>query len=100
MWAANKSNIPRMHNKFIVLCRCEQVPHEDDLGPNPYHPYAVVTGSFNMSNNATNSLENIVIINDRIIAAAYAREHATIYGISEPLDWEKPYVKPEYRIGT
>ncbi|MNL86806.1 hypothetical protein D3C87_2156720 [compost metagenome] len=53
-----------------------------------------------MTNNATDSLENIVIIRDRRIAEAYAQEHGAIYGISEPLDWEKPYVVPEYRIGT
>jgi len=100
MWAANKSTIPRMHNKFLVLCRCEIPPRPDDLGPNAYVPYAVITGSFNMTNNATDSLENIVIIHDPDIARAYSKEHGTIYGISEPLDWEKPYVVPEYRIGT
>lgn len=100
VWAANKSTIPRMHNKFLVLCRCETPARPDDLGPNPYTPYAVITGSFNMTNNATDSLENIVIIRDRRIAEAYAQEHGAIYGISEPLDWEKPYVVPEYRIGT
>ncbi|MBY3263855.1 hypothetical protein HFO15_19710 [Rhizobium laguerreae] len=99
MWAAN-SIYPRMHNKFLVLCRCATPPRPDDIGPNPYTPYAVITGSFNMSHNATNSLENIIIINDEKIAGAYAGEHATIYGISEPLDWEKPVVAPEYRIGT
>lgn len=100
MWAANGGIYPRMHNKFLVLCRCETPPRPDDVGPNPYTPYSVITGSFNMSSNATDSLENIVIIRDRAVASAYAKEHGTIYGISEPLDWTKPYVAPEYRIGT
>lgn len=100
MWAANGEIMPKMHNKFLVLCRCEQPPRPDDMGPNPYSPYAVITGSYNMTSNAKDSLENILIIRNSAIASSYAREHGTIYGISEPLDWTKPYVAQEYRIGT
>jgi hypothetical protein len=63
-------------------------------------PYAVWTGSFNPTHNGTMSLENAVIIYDDEIAGAYYREWQQIEALSEPLDWNSPWVAPEWRIGT
>jgi len=63
-------------------------------------PVCVWTGSFNASENGTRSLENVVVIHDRIVAEAYFSEWKTILGISEPLDWSSQYVCPEWRLGT
>lgn len=97
-YASDKNRtIPRMHNKFLVLGN--SIPY-DDL-PENYHatyflPKVVITGSFNMTENANRSLENVVIIRDETIAEAYRAEFVTIYGISEPLDWTHEYVNPHY----
>lgn len=106
-YASNKDRtIPRMHHKFLVLCSQEKEP---ESGCVQVTPEAVITGSYNMTENATRSLENIVFIKDGAIASAYYDEFVTIYGISESLDWTKPYVDPNYgpengdagpRIGT
>ncbi|HEY9640318.1 MAG TPA: hypothetical protein V6C57_07530 [Coleofasciculaceae cyanobacterium] len=63
-------------------------------------PYAVWTGSFNMSENATKSLENAVYIQDKAIARAYYNEWAQIEALSEPLDWETAWSEPEWRVGS
>ncbi|HEV7286557.1 MAG TPA: hypothetical protein VGN75_17020 [Kaistia sp.] len=83
---------PRMHNKFFVMCK------EDIRGS--YQPYAVWTGSYNPTYNASNSLENAVIIRDAAIANAYAKEFGVIFGISEPLNWSSTWVEPEHRLGS
>lgn len=54
-----------MHNKFIVLER-------DDV------PYAVITGSFNFTNNASSNLENIVYIESKEIAEGYRKYWSNI----------------------
>lgn len=82
---------PRMHNKFFVLC---------DVEAERLSPHTVWTGSFNATANATNSLENALILRDEKIAQAYATEWAHIFALSEPLDWLHGWVAPEYRIGT
>ena len=88
---------PRMHHKFLVFC---DVQEEGDGPVATPIPRAVWTGSFNMTQNATRSLENAVVIYDETIARAYYNEWRTVLGLSEPLDWRLPYIAPEYRIGT
>lgn len=62
-----------------------------------YQPYAVWTGSFNMSVTAQRSLENVVYIEDKQIALAYFREWATVQMCAEELDWKHTWVAPEGR---
>lgn len=96
---------PRMHNKFLVFCKTngpEEQPDEDwgsfwDL---PLLPKAVWTGSFNLTRNATLSLENAVVIRNEEIANAYFDEWQQILALSEPLDWLTDWCEPEWRIGT
>jgi len=68
--------------------------------PDRVEPYAVATGSYNWTETANRSRENIVIIHDGGIAARYMTEWANMCAISEPLDWNAEYVAPEWRIGT
>ena len=96
---------PRMHNKFVVFCRriertVEEVFGEHYVRGPRYEPYAVWTGSFNFSENGTRSFENVVVIEDPIIAQAYYEEWAQIAALSEPLDWFSEWCEPEWRIGT
>ena len=82
-----------MHNKFLVFCTFEYEPFA-------YRPYAVWTGSFNLTFNASMSLENVVVIQSPVLAGAYLNEWAQILALSEPLDWEQEWVAPTWRIGT
>ena len=82
---------PRMHHKFLVLCN-------DRDGT--YEPSAVWTGSFNFTHNATQSLENALVIRRPEIARVYMQEWRTLLGLSEPLNWSSQYVEPDFRIGT
>lgn len=88
-----KTAFPRMHNKFLVFCdSLEELysEEEDDLIPT-LKPLAVWTGSFNMTYNSTNSLENGLFLRDKNIVLAYYRQWAEIVGISDMLDWSTNY---------
>lgn len=100
----NRSNAaasPRAHNKFIVLCK-KTGPAQEEQDPQDilFKPYAVWTGSFNFSTNATKSFENAVVIHDSSVADAFFKEWAQIAALSEPLNWQTDWVAPEYRIGS
>jgi len=75
--------LPRCHHKFLLFC--------DDL-----EPYAVWTGSFNFTYNATRSLENAVVLEDPLVVKAYYREYQRVLLISEPLDWQERSLEPEW----
>ncbi|MBR0846098.1 hypothetical protein JQ607_38400 [Bradyrhizobium liaoningense] len=90
---------PRMHNKFLVFCRSYPAD-EHPAGEHYYSPYAVWTGSYNMTYNAENSLENAVLIRNEELAGAFLNEFGIIFGLSENLDWEHTWSSPEHRIGS
>lgn len=58
-------------------------------------------GSFNWTKNAGKSFESVVITEDRQIVNSLLWEHSQLLLMSEPLDWNSPYVDPELsdRIG-
>lgn len=88
---------PRMHHKFIVLCReAETKPH----GYMNYEPYEVWTGSFNFTKNAASSFENAIVMKDVRLVKAFFSEFAQIAALSEPLDWESDWVQPQWRFGS
>jgi phosphatidylserine/phosphatidylglycerophosphate/cardiolipin synthase-like enzyme len=96
---------PKMHNKFlvfgsIVINSDSDIEGTKDNREIGFSPTAVWTGSFNFTNNAIFSFENALYITDPEIVQAYYQEWGHIYAISEPLDWETPWVAPEWRIGT
>lgn len=94
-----KSSIPRMHNKFLIFAEFKK--NKNDPGGNLL-PYKVWTGSYNMSQNASNSLENVVIMTDEKVVQYYCQEWANLYINSEKLDWESEYFFPDddFQIGS
>ena len=65
-----------------------------------YVPYAVWTGSFNLTETAEKSLENALLIKNPKIVEAYYKEYGQICAMSEPLNWESNWIEPQWRIGT
>jgi hypothetical protein len=100
----NRSNAPaapRMHHKFLVFCRLKAskvVNSDETYVLKEIEPYAVWTGSFNLTFNAVNSLENAVLLSDLDIAKAYYQEWQDVAFISEPLDWEQDWVQPQWGV--
>ena len=100
----------RMHHKFLVFGHYvtteELVPGGNEYGEpdtiemTTFHPQAVWTGSFNITHNATQSLENALLIRDPAIAALYTIEWLTVLGLSEPLDWNATWVATNMRVGS
>lgn len=95
-----KSIFPRMHNKFIIFAQTSKLNNNYRFYDEVINPYAVWTGSFNFTKNATKSLENALYITVPSIVEAYFKEFEQIAAISEPLDWTADWVEPEWRIGT
>lgn len=87
---------PRSHHKFAVFCKNIFCEHGNEF----WSPYAVWTGSFNWTENATRSFENAVVIRNPEIVEAFYAEFQQIAALSEPLDWSNEYVDPQWRIGT
>lgn len=79
--SAKTAAFPRMHNKFLVFCKAAVT--NDESTYETYDPYAVWTGSFNLTRNASNSLENAVLIRDEEISTAFLEEFGLIFGLSE-----------------
>ncbi|MDF1894881.1 phospholipase D-like domain-containing protein [Rahnella contaminans] len=101
---AKAAAFPRMHNKFIIFSKKDvdyNVPEEPESGSRiKISPYAVWTGSFNITKNAGMSFENALYITDMAIVNAYYQEFAQITALSESLNWFKDWVEPQWRIGT
>ena len=93
-----KPAFPRMHNKFLVFANVEAGEKTSSL--EVIKPYAVWTGSFNLTKNAIRSLENALYITDPKIVNAYFQEYGQIAAMSEKLDWETDWAAPQWRIGT
>lgn len=84
---SEKRSIPRMHHKFLVFIESG----EDYFSPKPY---AVWTGSYNMSNNAKLSMENGVYIESEDVARVFFNEWHNALMISEALDWSSSDPEP------
>jgi hypothetical protein len=92
-------SFPRMHNKFLVFAKIITADADCPLDIR-FEPYAVWSGSFNLSHCASMSFENAIFIKNKDIATAYFREFCQILAISEPLDWKSDWIQPEWRIGS
>jgi PLD-like domain len=92
---------PRMHNKFLIFCKKES-SYDDNDGYEYEHlmPYAVWTGSLNLTETSMKSFENAVLIKNKEICEAYVNEWGQIFALSEELNWDKPWCEPEFRVGT
>ncbi|NQD89119.1 hypothetical protein HP499_15130 [Paenarthrobacter sp. CM16] len=89
--ADKRAAAPRMHHKFLVRV---------DESDNGMVGSAVWTGSFNFSKNGGNSFENAVEIHDVDVAEQYLKEFARVAALSEPLNWYREWVTPQYRLGS
>ena len=91
-----KAAFPRAHHKFLVFCELDQNEN--------YSPVALWTGSFNFTQNASNSFENVLYLVDKAgnneIINAYLKEHHQIFSLSEQLNWSERWAAPQHRIGT
>jgi phosphatidylserine/phosphatidylglycerophosphate/cardiolipin synthase-like enzyme len=92
----NEITLPRMHHKFLVFCRSTDFDESKTIWP--YEPFAVWTGSFNMTRNGTMSLENAVFIRNYQIAEAYFSEWDSLLMVSEQLDWSSVYANPDIQF--
>lgn len=90
---------PRSHHKFVVFCKKLPTDADDKWGGN-FEPYAVWTGSFNFTKNATMSFENAVVLRHPEVVSAYFKEYGQVAALSEPLDWFGEWASPEWRVGT
>jgi hypothetical protein len=91
---------PRMHNKFLIFARHVD-EYDETIGMTLtwHEPYAVWTGSFNLSKTADRSLENAIYTTKSKIVEAYYLEFGQIMALSEPLDWTSEWCSPQWRIG-
>ena len=92
--------MPRMHHKFLVFCKYIEDIDYSDPNSSHYQPYAIWTGSYNMTKNATNSLENGIYISSENVATQFFNEWHQLIMVSEPLDWTSEYSEPELEINT
>ena len=101
-------NAPRAHHKFLVFGRSIPKPtdREDLVGElwgnhkDLIKLQSVWTGSFNVTHNAGNSLENAVLLTQPAIVRAYVEEFAQVAALSESLNWNTAWSSPEWRLGT
>jgi len=96
---AKVAAFPRMHNKFLIFAKRNN-DSELTNDEKTIIPYAVWTGSYNITKNASMSFENALYITDLKIVNAFYKEFAQIIALSESLDWFKDWVEPQWRIGT
>lgn len=89
---SNARSLPRMHNKFLIFAQWD--------GRGEVEPYAVWTGSYNLSANAKKSFENALVLRDKSLVDAYFSEYLQIACLSEPLDWKSEVANPEWWQGT
>jgi hypothetical protein len=98
---ALESAMPRMHHKFLVFLRSKNESDPDvEEGAWPYQPYAVWTGSYNITKNGNASLENALFVQNAHLAEAYCNEWAQLIEVSESLDWTSEYAAPEIDYNT
>lgn len=91
----------KMHNKFIVLAKVNKTTEYTlgiEIKKSIVKPYAVLTGSFNFSVNATNSLENCLLITEQKIVDAYYSEFLQILAVSENREWQCDTPKPDLKF--
>jgi len=92
-----------MHHKFLVFLR-KRHPRDSEAqaGAWSYYPYAVWTGSYNITSNGNASLENSLYVQNFELAEVYCAEWAQLFEISEPLNWESSYSAPviDYNTGA
>lgn len=78
---------PRMHHKFMIFLKRGK-------------PNCVWTGSFNMTYNGTNSLENAVVLTNPDVVVSYINEWSCLLTNSENLNWNQEWCAQFIRFGS
>ena len=97
---------PLMHHKFLIFAKLHLLPDSGDEGEDDpptvpvWEPRIVWTGSANLTRLLGRSRENVLIIRNMVVGMAYLQEWISLMCCSEPLDWDSPWVDPEWREGT
>lgn len=84
-WTAGEPNnaglaaFPRMHRKSLVFC------YADVAAPATLHPYAVWIGSYNLTDNARQSIEDAVMTHSESLAGFCYREFLCVLAHARPL---------------
>lgn len=102
-------SLPRMHHKFLIFTNGSktllpigsppgdpETYYEERLKVTISEDACVWTGSYNITHNATKSLENAVVLHCPKIAEAFYGEWAQIALLSEPLDWNNDWCTPQW----
>ena len=97
--AGHRKPSPLMHHKFLVFCKYENIS-EEEYQYGKIKPYAVWSGSYNLTQNSNYSFENAFYLEAPSISSAYFSEWGQVASLSEPLDWDAEWVNPEYSVGT
>lgn len=80
------------HHKFLVLCKTE----ESDTQLNVM-PKALLIGSFNYSESASSSRENVLVLENEVIAMEYFKEWSRLFLLSESSDdVDEDEINPKY----
>jgi len=82
---ASELHTVSMHHKFLIFLNSN---NED----------CIMTGSFNLSGNAPNNLENVIKLYDYKTINAYYKEFLRVSIISEPLDWHNDHCEPDPKL--
>ena len=88
-----------MHDKFLVFIECVEGYEQEADGPGSFDvqrwtPFAVWSGSANLTTHSSRHLENAVLITSERIADAYWGEWGDIALLSEPLHSVSPTSAP------
>lgn len=75
---------PKMHNKFLIFA-------DFDTDSGKINAKKVWSGSANLTEMSMHSLENAILIEDKIIAMQYLKEYEYIYYLSESLSWDSTW---------
>jgi len=88
-----------MHNKFLVFIRSKYQPYSEPFEEGfhesyAYEPFAVWSGSINLTDASSGHFENSLIITNELIANAYWAEWGKIALLSEPLSSQEEQPQP------
>jgi len=92
-----------LHHKFLVFWKDSGYTHDEEGMLQDLQYSGVWTGSVNITNTATDNLENAVYMESHEIAEAYMTEWAQILLLAERLDWNVEYNFERgrnFRLGT
>ena len=93
-----------MHHKFMIFLRHVETYDKNEVKDQEsaftLKPYAVWTGSFNFTYNASRNLENAVLIKDELVVLKYLEEYAFCLSVSEAVETYSSELLPDLTPGS